>query len=433
MGDIAVLIAPHHGEAVVVHVGVGCDGHDAAHAVHGGNPRAAARAADQLLIDVIPAGVDVRGGYLRQLDKLLEAAIAVERTGANLVVRGIDVNIHTQLAAVCGRSIGSVDPVGRSAVVQGDAQITRIIIISIVVINTPHKTLREGEVHAPGRGKACLPQELGVIVKRLAAAALTGIGSFQRAVQQLGKIEEMPRVQQLTVHGLLQRRADGGGGAVPRIQQLVGAAVGQHQRGGTAVHADLAAVHKLLRRLYILIGVGDTLIGHHVDEPHQLGRNLFIALVGLPCRPHGEGRRVCQRALRQVLEGRGLRAAVRPAVRAVGGRALRRGVQVPFAPAPVRAIPPEAPDVAPVVPRERMGTVKEALGDLLRRGSGVLALCPHRCGQQAQRHDQRQQKTDHFLHAYSLSFRVLKCTYILVHRHHKPDEIQKQLAGCIVF
>ena len=195
--------------------------------------RAAARAADQLLIDVIPAGVDVRGGYLRQLDKLLEAAIAVERTGANLVVRGIDVNIHTQLAAVCGRSIGSVDPVGRSAVVQGDAQITRIIIIGIVVINTPHKTLREGEVHAPGRGKARLPQELGVIVKRLATAALI-VGGLQRAVQQLGKIEEMPRVQQLTVHGLLQRRADGRCGGVPRIQQLVGAAVGQHQRGGTA-------------------------------------------------------------------------------------------------------------------------------------------------------------------------------------------------------
>ena len=235
------------------------------------------------------------------------------------------------------------------------------------------------------------------------------------------------------MHDLLQRRADGGGGFVPRVQQVVSAAVGQHQRSGTAVHADLVAVHEALRRGCVLFGVGDSLIGHHVDEPHQLGGNLLLALVVLPCRPHGAGRRVCQRALRQVREGHGLRAAVRPAVRAVRGRALRRGVQVPFAPALVRAVPAEAPDVARIVPCERMGTVKEALGDFLCRGVGVLALRPHRCGQQAQRHDQRQQQADHFFHAYSLSFHVLKCTYILVHRHHKPAEMQKQLAGCIVF
>ena len=314
-------------------------------------------------------------------------------------------------------------------------QLTGGIVICVGVVFALHQTGGEHEIRVLRCLKTAVPQRLtrvGEAVSAIIAAALI-VGGLQRAVQQLGKIEEMPRVQQLTVHGLLQRRADGRCGGVPRIQQLVGAAVGQHQRGGTAVHADLAAVHKLLRRLYILIGVGDTLIGHHVDEPHQIGRNLFIALVGIPCRSHGAGRRVCQRALRQVLEGRGFRAAVRPAVRAVGGRALRRGVQVPFTPALIRAVPSEAPDAALITPCERVRTVKEAFGDFLRRGSGVLALCPHRCGQQAQRHDQRQQKTDHFLHAYSLSFRVLKCTYILVHRHHKPDEIQKQLAGCIVF
>ena len=318
---------------------------------------------------------------------------------------------------------------------QHNVQLTGGIVICVGVVLALHQTGREHKIRVLRSLKTAAPQRLtrvGEAVSAIIAAALI-VGGLQRAVQQLGEVIEISCAHQLTVHDLLQRRADGGGGFVPRIQQLVSAAIRKYQRGGAAVHADPVAVHELLRRLYILFGVGDTLIGHHVDEPHQLGRNLFIALVGLPCRPHGAGRRVCQRALRQMLEGRGLRAAVRPAVRAVGGRALRRGVQVPFAPAPVRAIPPEAPDVVPVVPRERMGTVKEAFGDFLRRGGGVLALCPHRCGQQAQRHDQRQQKTDHFLHAYSLSFRVLECTYILVHRHHKPDEMQKQLAGCIVF
>ena len=319
---------------------------------------------------------------------------------------------------------------------QHNVQFTGGIIICIGVIFALHQTGGEHKIRVLRSLKTAVPQRLtrvGEAVSAIIAAALTGIGGLQRAVQQLGEVEEIPCVRQLAVHGLLQRCADGSGGFVPRVQKVVSAAIRKYQRGGAAVHADPVAVHELLRRCYVLRSVGDTLIGHHVDEPHQLGRNLFIALVGLPCRPHGAGRRVCHRALRQVLEGYGLRAAVRPAARAVRRRALRRGVQVPFAPAFVRAVPPEAPDVVHAVPCERMGTVKEAFGDFLCRGVGILALRPHRCGQQAQRHDQRQQKTDHFLHAYSLSFRVLKCTYILVHRHHKPDEMQKQLAGCIVF